>query len=43
MEAPTPLSPCASFEKKCSIKIEQNKMEYILNFGINGESVYFEL
>ena len=43
MEAPTPFKPQASFEKQCSIKIDQNNMTYILNFGIVGESVYFEL
>ena len=42
-EAPTPYKPNASFEKQCSIKIEQNNMTYILNSGIVGESVYFEL
>ena len=43
LEAPTPYKPNASFEKQCSIKIEQNNMTYILNSGIVGESVYFEL
>ena len=43
MEAPTPFKPNDSFEKQCSIKIEQNNMTYILNSGIVGESVYFEL
>ena len=33
----------ASFEKQCSIKIEHNNIVFILNFGVNGESVYFEL
>ena len=43
MEAPTPFKPQVSFEKQCSIKIGQNNMTFILNFGIVGESVYFEL
>ena len=43
MEAPTPFKPQTSFEKLCSIKIDQNKMTYILNLGIVGESIYFEL
>lgn len=43
MEASTPFKPQASFEKQCSIKIGQNNMTFILNFGIVGESVYFEL
>lgn len=43
MEAPIPFKPQASFEKQCSITIGQNNMTFILNFGIVGESVYFEL
>lgn len=37
------IKPQASFEKQCSITIGQNNMTFILNFGIVGESVYFEL
>ena len=43
MEAPTPFKPNASFEQQCSTKIAENSIEYVLNFGINGESIYFEL
>ena len=43
MGAPTPFKPIASFVEQCSMKIEENNKEYTLNFGINGESIYFEL
>ena len=42
-EAPTVGETEPSFEQKSSLKINQKESNYILNFGIYGESIYFEL
>ena len=42
-EAPTVGETEPSFEQKSSLKIDQKESDYILNFGIYGESIYFEL
>ena len=43
MEPATPLTENKIFEQKCSTVIKENANEYVLNCGINGESIYFEL
>ena len=42
-EAPTPFLSKEKFEQQCSITIKQNILQYNLNFGTYGESIYFEL
>ena len=43
IEAPTPFMPKEIFEQQLSITIKNNNLEYNLNFGTYGESIYFEL
>ena len=43
IEAPTPYMSKEVFEQQCSIAIKNNNLEYKLNFGTYGDSIYFEL